>query len=269
LWAVFGLGMVGSTVTAVLAEYAVVGLGALAFGIAAIAHPEWMTVIQQLKDQVTGAGDMQAILTVLAPYLTNPLVLLAVLAFAAGIGPLIEEAAKPAVLWLLGKSLRSPAEGFALGALCGAGFALLEGMMAASGAAATLGFGLVGRVASSLMHITASGVVGWGIASARLEKRPGRFVGAYLLAVSLHGLWNGSVILAVYGALRFMVTGGTGIATNPDLPGVLALLAGLGLLAALLVAMLVVLPLLSGRLRAGQPVPVPVPANDIIAPPTP
>jgi hypothetical protein len=266
LWAVFGLGMAGSTVLAVLAEYAVFGLAALAFSIAALAHPEWMTVIQQLKEQITGAGDVQAMLTVLAPYLTNPLVLLAVLAFAAVIGPLIEEALKPAAIWLLGRRLRSPAEGFALGALCGAGFALLEGLLAASGGAATLGVGLVGRAASSLMHITASGLVGWGIASARLEKRPWRFVGAYLLGVLIHGGWNGSAILTVFGALRYSLN-----PAAPDLVGGLAMLAGLAVLALLFVAMSVLLPVVSRRLRLGQPVPVQAqpPASDIIPPPLP
>ena len=270
LWAVFGLSMTGSTVLALLAEYALVGLGVLLFGLAATGHPEWMSMAQQVKDQVAGASDMQAMLTVLAPYLRNPLVLLALLAFAAGIGPLIEEAAKPAAIWLLGKRLRSPAEGFALGALCGAGFALLEGMMAASGAGSgaadgfgpSLGLGLVARAAGSLMHITASGLVGWGIASARLERRPGRFAAAYLLAVTLHGLWNGSAILAVFGALRFMVP-----AFPPDLVGGLAMLAGLGMLVLLLVGMLVILPLISARLRAQQPALAMPPANDIIAPP--
>jgi RsiW-degrading membrane proteinase PrsW (M82 family) len=257
--------MAGSTLLAILIEYVVIGLAALVFGIAAIAHPEWMAIARQVQEQVTGAGDMQAMLTVLAPYLTNPLVILAVLAFAAGIGPLIEEAAKPAAIWLLGRRLRSPAEGFALGALCGAGFALLEGLMAASGAASMLGFGLLARAASSLMHITASGLVGWGIAAARLERRPGRFVIAYLLAAALHGLWNGSVVVAVFGALRFTVPlEGSG----PDLLGGLAVLAGMGMLLLLLAAMLVALPLLSVRLRPRQAVPAALPANDIIAPPT-
>jgi RsiW-degrading membrane proteinase PrsW (M82 family) len=266
LWAILGLSMAGSTVLAVLAEYAVIGLAALAFGILAIAHPEWMTIARQLQEQVTGAGDMQSMLTILAPYLTNPLVILAVLAFASGIGPLIEEAAKPAAIWLLGRQLRSPAEGFALGALCGAGFALLEGLMAASGATTMLGFGLAARAASSLMHITASGLVGWGIASARLERRPGRFVIAYLLAVSLHGLWNGSVVVAVFGALRLTLRLQ---AFTPDLLGSLAVLAGMGMLALLLAALLVALPLLSARLRPRQAIPAAAPANDIIAPPTP
>jgi len=244
LWSAFGIGMAGSTLAAMLLEYLLVGMGVLAAGVLAAANPEWRTVIVQLKDQITNAGDVQALLTALAPYLTNPLVFLLILAFAAVLAPLIEEALKPAAVWLVGKRLRSPAEGFALGALCGAGFALLEGMMAASGATGMIGFGLAARAASSLMHITASGLMGWGIASARLEKRYGRLALTYLLSVTLHGLWNGSALLAVYGALRFTLQSAT-----PDLLGALFVLVGIGLLGLMLVSILVFLPLINHRLR--------------------
>jgi len=244
LWSAFGIGMAGSTLAAMLLEYLLVGMGVLAAGVLAAANPEWRTVIVQLKDQITNAGDVQALLTALAPYLTNPLVFLLILAFAAVLAPLIEEALKPAAVWLVGKRLRSPAEGFALGALCGAGFALLEGMMAASGATGMIGFGLAARAASSLMHITASGWMGWGIASARLEKRYGLLALTYLLSVTLHGLWNGSALLAVYGALRFTLQSAT-----PDLLGALFVLVGIGLLGLMLVSILVFLPLINYRLR--------------------
>ena len=244
LWSAFGIGMAGSTLAAMLLEYLLVGMGVLAAGVVAAANSEWRTVIVHLKDQITNAGDVQALLTALAPYLTNPLVFLLILAFAAVLAPLIEEALKPAAVWLVGKRLRSPAEGFALGALCGAGFALLEGMMAASGATGMIGFGLAARAASSLMHITASGWMGWGIASARLEKRYGRLALTYLLSVTLHGLWNGSALLAVYGALRFTLQSAT-----PDLLGALFVLVGIGLLGLMLVSILVFLPLINYRLR--------------------
>lgn len=257
LWSVFGIGMAGSTLAAMLLEYLLVGIGVLAAGVVAAANPEWRTAIIQLKAQITTASDVQALLTALAPYLTNPLVLLLILAFAAVLAPLIEEAFKPAAVWLVWKRLRSPAEGFALGALCGAGFALLEGMMAASSATDMIGFGLAARAASSLMHITASGWMGWGIASALLEKRYGRLALTYLLSVALHGLWNGSALLAVYGALRFTLQ-----SAAPDLLGALAVLVGIGLLGLMLVSILVLLPFINHRLR-----PAPAARNDIIAPP--
>jgi hypothetical protein len=261
-WAAFGIGMTGSTLGALLFEYSLVAIAALAAGIVAASNPDWLTIFQRVRNQVANAGDMQALLTTLAPYLTNPLVLLLALIFAAVLAPVIEETLKPAAVWLLGKSLRSHAEGFALGALCGAGFALLEGTLAAGGSTQMFGIGIAGRAASSLMHITATGLMGWGIASARLEKRYGRLVGAFLISVSIHGLWNGSVILAVFGALRLTLPGG-----SSDPLGILFVLAGIGILGSLFVAIMILLPIINRRLRPVPPVSDRPMQSDIIAPP--
>jgi hypothetical protein len=266
LWSVFGFGMVGSTLTAIILEYLLVGVAILVIGALASANPELRTVIDQVKTQVANAkaGDVQSLLTVLAPYITNPLVILSILIFAAVLTPLIEEAVKPAVIFFMGKHLRSPAEGFMLGALCGAGFAMLEGLMAASGAAQMWGFGVVGRAAASLMHVTSSGLLGWAIASTQLEKRYGRLALTYLISVSIHGLWNGSVIIAVYGALQVMVQNNMQI----EFPSILYVLAGLGMLFLELVGMLALLPLINHHLRRVPLAAVPSPVqSDIIAPP--
>lgn len=264
LWAAFSIGMIGSTLGALLIEYSLVGIGTVAAGIVAASNPEWLSVFQQIKNQVTKGADIQSLLTTLAPYLVNPVVLVLALAFAAVLAPIIEETLKPAAVWLLGKRLHSPAEGFALGALCGAGFALLEGTLAAGGSSQMLGVGIAARATSSLMHITASGLMGWGIASARLEKRYGRLAGMYLLAVSIHGLWNGSVVLAVFGGLRLSLPG-----ASTDLPGILLVLAGIGILGSMLLTIAIMLPVINSQLRA-KPVFTAKPLqSDIIAPPDP
>jgi RsiW-degrading membrane proteinase PrsW (M82 family) len=148
-----------------------------------------------------------------------------------------------------------------LGALCGAGFALLEGTLAVSGGSQMLGVGLAARATSSLMHITASGLMGWGIASARLEKRYGRLAGVYLLSVSIHGLWNGSVILSVFGALRFTLPG-----AGSDLLGMLLVLTGIGILVSMLVTIMILLPIINHRLRPKPPAADAPSQSDIIAP---
>jgi RsiW-degrading membrane proteinase PrsW (M82 family) len=106
------------------------------------------------------------------------------------------------------------------------------------------------------MHITASGLMGWGYASARLEKRYGRLLLMFLLAVGIHGLWNGSALTAVYGALLTVVD-----PAHPNPLGMLVMLAGLGMLALMLPTMLTVLPLLNRRLRPAVP-----PAPEVIPP---
>jgi len=265
LWTVFGFGMVGSTVAAVLMEYLVIGVAILAIGALEASNPALRTFVDQIRSQVANAnpGDVENLVTVLDPYLTNPLIILSILVFASLLAPAIEEAAKPAVIWFMGKRLRSPAEGFVLGALCGAGFAMLEGLMAASGATQLLGFGLAGRAAASLMHIISSGIFGWGIASARLEKRYGRLVLSYLTSISIHGLWNGAAVVAVYGSLR-------GITQNTlqlDLPNALFLVGGVGILFLELVVMLAAFPLINRIMRKStQTADQSSMKSDIIAP---
>jgi RsiW-degrading membrane proteinase PrsW (M82 family) len=249
LWAAFGLGMTGGTGLALVLEYALVAAVILILGIVVVLRPELMQSLQTLQIQMQNANNVEELLTELSPFLTQPWVILAVLAFASVFGPLIEEAAKPLAVWILGRRLRSPAEGFALGALSGAGFALLEGLLAASGMADTPYFGLPARLASSMMHIFLSALMGWGIASAMLEKRWKRLIGIYLLCVTLHGMWNGSALLAVYGSLRVSMQ-----AMTYDTLSILAAVVGVGLLGLVFIAITVSLPLINRRLRRVQDV---------------
>jgi len=256
LWAALGIGMTASTSIAIALELLSVGVGLLVAGIIAALDPALLSTLQQLRDQITNANNIQDLMPVLAPYLKNPLVLLVLLFFVSGIGPLIEEAFKPLAVWLVGKRLRSPAEGFVLGALCGAGFALFEGLLVTSGAADMLGFSLAARAASSLMHIAASALMGWAIASAILEKRYWRLVWVYPLSVVLHGLWNGAVVLTVYGGVRLTLQ-----TSSVDLLGGLSIAAGIGLLVILALVILVSLPIINHRLRSAASA-----QNDIIVP---
>jgi hypothetical protein len=257
--AVLGLGMTVSPFLSILAEYGLMGLAGLAAVAVAAGNPEWQTAIETIKSQLEQSTDIQSALVPLAPYLAKPLVFLALLAFAAVLGPLIEEACKSIAVWLVGRRLRSRAEGFYLGALSGAGFAILEGCLSASGAGSMLGVGLLGRAASTLMHISASAILGWGVAAAILEKRYGRLLLSYLASVSLHGLWNGSALLAVYGALRTTASK----MEMPDMVSMLFMLAGVGLLVFLFGLILALLPLINRYLQKTHRAP----ASDIMPPP--
>ncbi len=248
LWAALGIGLALSTSIALALELLSVGAGLLVAGLIASLDPAFLSTLQQLRNQITNANNVQDLLPLLAPYINNPLIFLAILFFVSGIGPLIEEAFKPLAVWFVGRRLRSPAEGFVLGALCGAGFALFEGLLVTSEAAGMLGFSLAARAASSLMHITASGLMGWAIASTLVEKRYWRLVYIYPLSVALHGLWNGAVVLTVYGGLRLSLQG-----SQVDLLGGLSAAAGVGILGVLVLAILVGLPIINHRLRPAQP----------------
>jgi hypothetical protein len=242
LWAALGLGMLGGSGLALAVEYMLfAGIGLLATRLLP-GNLDLDTILEQVKLQMQTATAGEEMIAILAPYLHNPLILIGILILFAGLGPLIEELCKPLAVLLTGRRLHSPAEGFALGALGGAGFALLEGLVSISGFVELAGVGLLMRAAASLMHILASGLVGWGYASLLLRRDYGRMLGMLLLAVGLHGLWNGSIVISLYGAVLFSAE-----PTNL-LPG-LAMLAGLGTLMVIFALTLIFLPLLNYQLR--------------------
>ncbi|HTX91321.1 MAG TPA: PrsW family glutamic-type intramembrane protease [Anaerolineales bacterium] len=258
LWTAFGLGMGGSALAAILAESLALRAGLALGRLAAATHPAVQAIVDQVKYLLDNLRDTEALMNGQAAHpITNPWVFLALLAFVAGVAPLVEEAVKPVAIWLAGKRLRSPAEGFALGALGGAGFALLEGLLVTGESTRAFGIGLTLRAASSLIHITGSGLVGWGIASALLEKRRRRLAWSYLAAVTLHGSWNGGALLALFGSFRFVAR-----PDSPNLLGAGAILLGMSLLGLLFLTAMILLPVLNYRLR-----PAPAQHNDIIAPP--
>jgi len=104
--------------------------------------------------------------------------------------PLVEELLKPlAVYFLLGRKLQ-PWEGFVIGATAGAGYALFENLTIGAGAD-TWTFVMISRLGTAAIHILTTGLVGWGLASARTEKKFVRLIGSFIAAVTLHGVWNG------------------------------------------------------------------------------
>lgn len=139
------------------------------------------------------------------PYLTKPGVVVSTVLFFSVIVPMLEEAFKPLGVWLLAGKLDSQAQGFSLGALCGAGFALVETL---NNSAQTDDWGIIlfTRIGTGAMHITTSALIGGAIVLAWHERRYLRLLGTYLLGVFLHGLWNFvaitngfSSLLVIYG----------------------------------------------------------------------
>ena len=257
LWGTFGIGLLAGPGLATLAEF-MIYLGFAVLGVALLViHPEWIGIFSHIQAQLSTATDLETILIILAPYSMNPLMILLAFVVMSGLVPLIEELVKPIAVWLLAGRLRTPAQGFALGALSGAGFALVEGLVATSSAGDGWGALTVARAGGSLMHILASGLMGWGIASAWQERRILRLIGSYALSGSIHGLWNGMTVTIVFGAMRVFLAG-----SRPDALGAFLATAGMVVLAILSVLALIVLVLVNRKLR---PVPlalVPTPAEN-------
>ena len=134
--------------------------------------------------------DQEVLLRILTPMLEQPAILAGIFGFAAVLVPLIEEALKPFGLWLMAGRRLTPAEGFVGGLISGAGFALFENLFSTSAGGETWALLASSRITTAMLHVLASGLVGWGLAHAWGRGRYFRLAFAYALAVTLHGVWN-------------------------------------------------------------------------------
>jgi hypothetical protein len=202
-------------------------------------------LLSQLTESFTGGARSETVLNILQPYLEQPGVILAGMSILTVFGPLLEEFFKPLALWFVPGRRLTEAQGFVLGLIAGGCFALLEtiGNLRALDGQGTLTWMalLLTRTGTGLLHITCSGLVGWGLAAAWHGKRYLRLLKLYLLAVLIHGTWNLFAQLIGLGALM------------PDS----ALASGLALVApfimfGMVVAMFALLQSLNRRLNAQQ-----------------
>ncbi len=223
--------------------------------------PDLLAQIQQLAQSIAdGNVGPDALLSTLQPYLQQPGVILAGLLVLAVITPLLEEFMKPLALWFIPGRRITEAEGFTLGLVAGGIFALLEtlGSLSSLSQRADLWLALVlTRTGTGLLHITCSGLTGWGLAAAWQHKRYWKLLGLYLLAASIHGSWN---FLAQTISLEGLLPAGS-------------LLSFIGMIAPfIMVAMAVVifgvLVLVNRRLRSQQPLETP-PAPALVMPAAP
>jgi hypothetical protein len=137
-----------------------------------------------------------------------------------------------------------------MGILSGAAFALIESLNASADGTSTWPVIVSVRAGTSLLHMTASGLVGWGIVSAFRERRILRFFAAYFTSVTIHGIWNACAA-------------GTGISSIGESIGkpewlfnyIPAMLGGMFVLG---VGMFIVL-IVSNRKLRNSPAPLPLP----------
>ncbi|MFN8398976.1 MAG: PrsW family glutamic-type intramembrane protease [Anaerolineales bacterium] len=190
-FSVLGLGMTVGPVLMIVIEMVLL-LALIIFGVVyvAFARPEMLSEIEALSTMLNQGLSQEATLDLLSPYLTNPALIAVGIGYIALLVPLVEELLKPLAVWLFGRQLESPAQGFALGVLSGAAFALVESLNASADGTTSWAVIVSARTGTSVLHMFTTGLVGWGIASAFKEKRFGRLFGAYISAVLIHGIWN-------------------------------------------------------------------------------
>ena len=196
-WGLLSAGMLGGTLLSMVAEVIGAILLLSGFILLILFTPSLLNEVTRLADQISNIGnDIDALMRILTPYLSRPAVVIT-LVFSVSIAvPLMEEALKPIGLWFLARKSLTPSEGFIGGVISGAGFALFESLLNSTQLVddswlivSSMRFG------TTLMHMLASGMVGWGLASAWTQRKYLRLAGAYLAAVILHGVWNGLAIL--------------------------------------------------------------------------
>jgi len=248
-WGTLSAGMTLAPFLSALGEGMAALAALIAIGIFAGLDPGRLAAIQALGEQLKHATQEEA-LTLLGPILVNPLVLVGGLFFLSLVTPLVEETAKSLPVWLAWRKLATPAQGFALGALSGAGFGLMEGLFISANPGVTWGITLTVRAASSAMHILTAGLVGWGIGLAARQKRVAPALGRYALGVAIHGTWNACVVIMVYASGRTLLSGG-----NPDIAAALIALSALCFLGLLVLCAPVVLWIINHRLRKSLPFP--------------
>jgi hypothetical protein len=201
MWGVFGSGLI-------LAPVLILGLEALALIafvllviISITSQPQLVEQLSSLSQWLmTNEPSQEATLQALAPYLFRPSVILSVLTFGAILVPLIEELIKPIGVWLLvGRNLY-PSAGFAAGAISGAGYALFESLVLTSGTQEWASL-VVARIGTSVIHIVTAAMTGWALVLAWQRRRYLILAGTYLLAVTMHGLWNAITLFFSFASL--------------------------------------------------------------------
>jgi hypothetical protein len=203
-FSVFGLGMTVGPFVMIVLEFVLLIFGILAGLLFAATQPGLLDKIFSFVTILRREPDQEVVLQMLAPYLLKPGVIAAALVYVAMLVPLIEELCKPLAVWLFAKSIETPAQGFVLGLLSGAAFAVLESLNASADGSATWSLIVSVRAGTTLLHITASGLVGWGIVSMFRDRKILRFFAAYLSAASIHGLWNACALIAGLSSVNTM-----------------------------------------------------------------
>ena len=253
-WRVFGIiGLsmtIGPLVMILLEIIILLGIIIIGLVVIAIQQPALLQELVRLGKVLEQETNPELILGLVGPYLTSPIVIAAIIGYIAILVPLVEELLKPLAVWIFATKIESPAQGFAMGVLSGAAFALIESLNASADGTSSWPVIVSIRAGTSLLHMTTSGLVGWGIVSAFREKRILRFFAAYFTSVTLHGIWNACAA-------------GTGISSIGESIGkpewlfnyIPALLSGMFILG---VGMFIVL-IASNRKLRNIPAPLPVP----------
>lgn len=200
-WNVLGISMTLVPFVTFLLEALLMILIFFLVGLYVVSQPELVAQMEKLAQQIyLLESDPQALFDLIAPLILRPGVLMLAMLFFSLLVPMLEELIKPLGVWLFANQISSPAQGFALGALSGSAYALIETLGVSPQSADWAGL-LLTRIGTGVLHVTTSALMGAGIVYAVREQRYFRLLGIYVLSVFLHGLWNGLAMLFTFSAM--------------------------------------------------------------------
>lgn len=208
-WSALGVGMTLGPALIFMLEMVVLVIGLIVIGIGAsslsrAASPVLQEVLRTLEQfGSTGEISEQAI----THLLQNPLVIAALLVFISGVVPVVEEIFKPVAVWAMWNRPLTPQDGWTLGLLSGAGFALMENFgNVAVGEGWT--FIVLARVGATALHMFNTALIGYTFVLARQKKRIMLSFFALAVAMLVHAAWNAMTVFAMVSSLESPLEGG-------------------------------------------------------------
>ncbi len=212
-------------ISAIIAELVLMIVAMTTLFFRSMSTAEGQALLESLSNPENWASE--SMIESYAALLDQPIVIISIVVFVCVLVPLIEESLKSTVILpILGRK-PSPSESFLSGVLGGVGFAFVEAiLLTPTGTDWTQT--MFTRGAATMMHTFTAGMTCWGIGQAITYKRWKRFLGAFAIAVTMHGLWNAAAIGIGIGTLAGQ--GGetiisSGIAQSILIMGVLVLVA--------------------------------------------
>ena len=200
LWGGLGGGAFGAVGLAFAIELFLLALGIVAVAIILGGSPDWVEQLGQSQLTPGGLTDSPLVRSLFR----NPIVILTLFVSFSLVVPIIEETAKSLVPALAGAwHGLSATQIFLWGVAGGAGFAVVEGLL--NGSLSTESWASVAllRIGASAMHCLTAGLTGWGWGQVWTQRRWLHLLLAYIVAMAIHGVWNGASIGMVVVGVAF------------------------------------------------------------------